>query len=426
MSKTTITKVTARQVYSGRGYPGIEATVITENGAKGVAVCVSGQSTGAHEVPFVFDDTGKFNGRGVMKAVNNVNEIIAPSLIGLNADEQQIVDYTMLNLIPDPKLTLGGNSIASVSAAVLKAGAAALDIPLYRHIGGPGASRLPVPGVSVLSGHERYGGGVTSPGGKPSVTVMCYDFTSFSEASYAAWEISRLWQQMMKSIFGLAPNSHGAITVPANCVNHDNELLEMISKAIINAGYEGKCGLMIDVAADTYYNKNDNIYYGLFDKKPKTETDLFEYYKYIVKTYPVVILEDPFNENDYDSTSLLTKAVDIQITGDDLFTTNPDRVKYGISKGACNTVLLKVNQIGTITESLEMVQYAYKHNYAVMPCNSRGEGEAIADYCVGINAGSVKESAINEAGNRFLAIEAELGSNAKFSGKTGLKGLRFI
>ena len=425
MSATTISKVMARQVYSRRGHPGVEAMVVTENGARGVAICTSGVSIGSHEVPFQFDNTGKFGGKGVMNAVDNANKIIAPAIVGMDATQQMMVDNAILGLMPDAKLKLGGNAVAAVSAAVLKAGAAALDIPLYQHIGGAGAMYLPVPGVGVISGSDRYGGGITTPGGKPSVTVMCYDFETFSEASYAGWEVSNRWLQKMRKKFGLYLNQHDSVTVPAGCVKSDEELWEMLTETINEAGYEGKCGIQIDVATDTYHKKEDDKYYGLFDSNPKTKAELFAYYQHIVKTYPFVIIEDPFNEDDYDTTAELTRALDIQITGDDLFTTNPERVAYGVSKGAANTVLLKVNQVGSITESLEMIQYAYKHDYAVMPCSSRGEGDAIADYCVGINAGSVRESAIGESGNRFLAIEAELGSRAKFIGKKGLKGSRF-
>lgn len=165
-------------------------------------------------------------------------------------------------------------------------------------------------------------------------------------------------------------------------------------------------------------------YYGLFDKTPKTKEQLYDFYLKIIKDYPFVIIEDPFNEDDYETTAALTKECGIQIVGDDLFTTNPKRVAYGISKGAANAVLLKVNQVGTISEALEMIQYAYKFGYAVMPSDSRGEGASIADYAVGINAGSIRESAIGDRGNRFLEIEEELGASAKFIGARGLKGER--
>ena len=181
--------------------------------------------------------------------------------------------------------------------------------------------------------------------------------------------------------------------------------MEDILATIREAGYDGKIGFQMDVATDNYHNKEDGKYYGLFDSTPKTKDELYDFYMQIIKDYPFVIIEDPFNEDDYETTAALTKECGIQIVGDDLFTTNPERVAYGISKGAANTVLLKVNQVGTISEALEMNQYAYKFGYAVMPSDSRGEGESIADYAVGINAGSVRESAIGTRGNRFLEIE---------------------
>ena len=204
----------------------------------------------------------------------------------------------------------------------------------------------------------------------------------------------------------------------------DEEIWEAMTETIIEAGYEGKAGFQMDVATDTYHNKEDGKYYGLFNNQPKTKDQLYEFYLHIIKEFPFVILEDPFNEDDYDTTAALTKDSVIQIVGDDLFTTNIRRVAYGVTKGAANTVLLKVNQIGTISEALEMIQYAYKFGYAVMPSDSRGEGEAIADYAVGINAGSVRECGIGPRANRFMEIEAELGKTAKFLGARGLKGFK--
>ena len=180
----------------------------------------------------------------------------------------------------------------------------------------------------------------------------------------------------------------------------------------------------MDVATDTYFNREDGKYYGLFNGKPKTKDELYQFYLHIAKEFPFVIIEDPFNEDDYETTAALTKEIGIQIVGDDLFTTNPERVAHGIAVGAANTVLLKVNQVGTISEALEMIQYACKFGYAVMPSDSRGEGAAIADYAVGINAGSVRECGMGPRANRFLEIEAELGAGARFIGARGLKGFR--
>ncbi len=424
MTGTAITSIQARQVYTNRGLPGVEAVVTTENGSVGRAMCTSGVSVGTHEITFSFDGGKKFNGKGVMNAVHNVNSIIGPALIGQDAADQKEIDRQILALRPNTKAELGGNATAAVSAAVLKAGAAALGIPLYRHIGGANAMYLPVPGVAMVGGDSRYGGGITTPGGKPTMSVMCFGFDHFADASYACWEIHTRWAEKMKKRFGGAPNIRDFIVIPAGVFKSDREIWDEMRKTIIEAGYEGKAGFQMDVATDTYHNKEDGRYYGLFDSNPKTKDELYKFYMDIIEEYPFVILEDPFNEDDYDTTAALTKDCGIQIVGDDLFTTNPERVAYGISKGAANAVLLKVNQIGTISEALRMIQYAYKFGYAVMPSDSRGEGESIGDYAVGINAGSIRESAIGPRGNRLIEIEEELGKNALFIGARGLKGFR--
>ena len=424
MSGTTIISVKARQVYTNRGNPGVEAVVTTENGAVGRAMCTSGISVGTHEVDFTFDGGEKFHGKGVMHAVNNVNNVIAPVLVGMDAANQSAVDNAMLAIMPDAKLHLGGNATASVSAATLKAGAAALGIPLYRHIGGAGAMYLPVPGVAMVAGHDRYGGGITTPGGKPTMSCMCFGFDTFAEASYACWDIHTHWAEKMKKLFGGAPNIRDFIVIPEGVFQSDENIWESMTETIIQAGYEGKVGFQMDVATDTYHNKEDGKYYGLFNRQPKTKDQLYDFYMNMIQKFPFVILEDPFNEDDYETTAAFTKDSGIQIVGDDLFTTNPKRVAHGISLGAANTVLLKVNQVGTITEALEMIQYAYKFGYAVMPSDSRGEGDSIGDYAVGINAGSIRESGIGPRGNRLLEIEQELGSQARFIGARGLKGFR--
>ena len=426
MNGTLIKSVTGRQVYTNRGKPGVEVVVTTENGAVGRAMCTSGISIGTHEVDFTFDGGARFGGKGVTKAAARVAAVIAPAIIGMDSANQAEVDRAILAICPDAKEKLGGNAVAATSAAVLKAGAASLGIPLYRHIGGAGAMYLPVPGVAMVAGDERYGGGITTPGGKPTMSVMAYGFDTFSDASYACWEVHTRWSQKMKKLFGGLPNIRDFISVPAGIYHDDREIWEDMLKTIEEAGYEGKMGFQMDVATDTYHNKEDGKYYGLFNNTPKTKDELYGFYMRIINDYPFVIIEDPFNEDDYETTAALTKECGIQIVGDDLFTTNPERVAYGISKGAANTVLLKVNQVGTISEALEMIEYAYKFGYAVMPSDSRGEGASIADYAVGINAGSIRESAIGDRGNRFLEIEAELGSAAKFIGAAGLKGEKNI
>lgn len=425
MSARQIKSVYAQQVFSRRGHPGVEAVVTTEGGVVQRAICTAGLSIGTHEVQFVYDGGSKWNGKGVQRAADNANKKIAPRLIGMDVSSQHEIDAAMLSICEDAKATLGGNAIAAISAAVLKAGAESLQIPLYRHIGGESAMTLPVPSAPAITGTRRYGCTSSKHGTKPSITFQCYDFATYSDASYAAWEIQQRWSASMKQRGVWPPDPWYFFDIPAGLAENDLELFGWMAETIEKSGYAGRVGIQIDVAADTYYNKEDGLYYGLFTNQPKNTEQMMELYRKMVVDYPVIIIEDPFHEDDYESHARLTKAVDIQIVGDDLYTTDPVRVEKGIQTKATNTVLLKVNQIGTISESLEMVRLAYDHGMAVMPCESRGEAATIADYSVGINAGSIREAAIGEIANRFLEIERELGSKARFLGKKGLKGSRF-
>jgi enolase len=422
-SGRAIVSVSARQVYSDRGHPGIEATVKAENGAIGIALCTAGISVGQHEVQFAYDGGVKWRGRGVQKAVDSVNQVLAPALAGMDAAKQTEIDDRMLNLGgPDAKLRLGGNATAAVSAAALKAGAASLGIPLYQHIGGVNACTLPVPGEISFVGSDRYGSGKRS-GGKPTYSFMAYGFDTFADASYAIWDLMTEWRDVLNRKFGIpkvSRTSHPVI--PAGMIRHDREMWELMAETLTRLGYGGKVGFQVDVAAATYYEKERDRFVGLFSAEDKTREDLMEGYRKMVKDFPFIILEDPLDEDDYEGHAFLTRELGIQVVGDDLFTTNTERLQKGIDMGAANTVLLKVNQIGTITEAFEMVQMAYRNGYGVMPCDSRGEGADIADYSVGLNCGTVRESATGPRGNRLLQIEAELGRRALFLGRNGLKG----
>ncbi len=422
---TAIVSVTARQVYSDRGHPGVEATVATENGASGTVICTAGVSVGTHEVQFTYDAGPKWRGKGVQRAVDNVNNVISFELIGMDASRQLEIDESLLSIGgPGAKGRLGGNAVAAVSAAALKAGAASLGIPLYQHIGGVTAFSLPVCGAIALIGSNRYGSGARS-GGKPSHSLMAYDFETFSEASYAVWDVTQEWAETLRDKFGIPQVSLVRPVVPPGYVKHDREIWDAMVETICKCGYEGKMGIQVDIAADTYYEADTDTFEGLFSAESKTRDDLFELYRWMVDEYPFVILEDPLCEDDFEGFAALTKELAVQIVGDDLFATNPERVQRGIEAGAGNTVLLKVNQIGTISEAFDMVQLAHRNGYGVMPCSSRGEGADIADYCVGLNVGTVRESGTGPSGNRFLQIEAELGPRARFLGKNGLKGERF-
>jgi len=421
-SGSAIKSIVARQIFSNRGHPGVECTVITEGGARGSAEVTAGVSVGKHEVQFLYDGGERWGGRGVNAAVASIMKKIAPKIIGMDATNQQEIDEVIIKLDrTEDKHKLGGNATASVSAAVLKAGAASLGIPLYRHIGGANACTLPVPGVVSLVGSTRYGSGARS-GGKPSHSFYCYGFGSFSEASYAAYTVQQVYAGILKKKFDL-DQRFGAF-VPPGLVKHDRELWDLHVEAIRKAGYEGKIGIQVDVAAGTFYNAKKNVYEGIFSAKDKTREDLYKLYRQMCDNYPFVIIEDPLDEDDYEGHAVLTKELGVQIVGDDLFTTNPPRVQQGIEAGAANCVLLKVNQIGTISEAFDMVRLAYRSGYGVMPCDSRGEGPSIADYVVGLNTGQLREGGTGAVANRFLEIEAELGDRAQFLGLAALKVTR--
>jgi enolase len=425
MSNTLIKYVTAREVYSRRGHPGIEATVVTENNAKGVAMCTSGLSIGTFEVPFIFDGGARFNGKGLKKAAELIEEVAAPALIGQDATKQATVDKILIDLnSPSSPRQIGGNATAAVSAAALKAGAASLEIPLYQHIGGARAARLPVPGAMAFLGSERYGGG-TRGFGKPSYSFIAYDFSTFSEASYALWEVQTAWYDLLLRNYGKFRHATDLVVIDPGMFNADEEIWDLVTDTIVKCGYENRVGLQVDVAADTFYNRETGLYEGLFSSEPKDRDEMIGLLARMAAEYPFVIIEDPLHEQDYEGIAILTKKVDIQIVGDDLFTTNTERVKKGVETGAANAVLLKVNQVGTITQSAEMIEFAYDNGYGVMPCESRGEGVSICDYCVGFGCGTVRESGLLEPGNRFLEIERELGARASFAGRSGIKGSRF-
>ena len=416
-----IKSITARQVFSDRGHPGIETAVTNEDGSCGAAIVTAGVSVGKHEVQFAYDGGERWGGMGVMKAVNNVQNIIAPALKGLDSTKQREIDGVMIELDGTPnKAKLGGNATASVSGAVLKAGAASLGIPLYQHIGGVNACVLPTPGVICLVGSDRYGSGERA-GGKPSHSFICHGFGTYSEASYACWKVRKSYDELLQKRFNLKLVGPAFPMIPPGSVKHDREIWDIMVEAIAAAGYEGKVGIQVDVAAGCYYDNEKGKFVGLFSREDKTKDELIDLYKDMVTNYPFVIIEDPLDEDDYEGHAILTRELGVEIVGDDLFTTNTERVLKGIEVGACNAVLLKVNQIGTISEAFDMVQLAYRNGYGVMPCSSRGEGADIADYCVGLGTGHVRESGVGPSANRLLEIEQQLGDRAVFLGLAGLK-----
>ncbi len=419
---STIKSITALQSWSWRGHPAIEARVTTRNGALGVAHVQAGTSVGQYEVHLIHDGGPRWGGLGVQKAVGIVKDTIGPALVGMDATRQREVDRRMMELDGTPnKARLGGNAIGAVSAAVLKAAAASVGLPLYRYIGGANACILPTPGVLAVLGPKRYGGGERG-GEKPTYSFYCHGYPTFFDASHACWQVRQAFRQLMFEKKGLSTFRIDRLFIDQEGVfEHDREIWALMKEAIERSGNEGRIGIQVDIASACYYDKEKAVYRGLFSREDKTRDDLIALYREMVRDYPFVILEDPLDEDDFEGHALLTRELGVQIAGDDLFTTNPARLQRGIDVGAANAVLLKVNQVGSMTEAFDMVELAYRNGYAVMPCSSRGEGADIADYAVGLGTGHMREGGLDEATTRLLEIESELGSQARFLGRKGFK-----
>jgi len=415
-----IESVTARQILSRRYRPAIQTTVITEGGACGVHVVGAGTSVGTYEAQFVYDGGERWGGLGMQKAVSNVKDIIGPALKGVDATQQQKVDDIMLELDGTKnKSNLGANATASVSAAALKAGAASLGIPLYQHIGGVNACTMPIP-IIGLGTAGRYRDPGKTRWFKPSYEYSAYGAGSYSESLYysmrCAEEVQRLLRERYPGKY--APSYQmGSL---AGVIGNDREFLDIMTESIVNCGYENKMGIYFDCAADCYYEEDIDKYVGIFSPGEKSREEMIELYKDLVNTYPIVSFEDPLREDDYEGIAIVTKEVGIEVVGDDLFTTNIERLKKGIAVGAANSMVLKMTQVGTVSEAFAACRLAQANGYNVHPCGSRGDNDSIGDSAVGLNAGQVRAG----EHTRLLAIEEELGSSAIWLGKEAYKGWR--
>lgn len=371
----------------------------------------SGISVGQYEAAFLWDGGDRWFGRGVLKAVENVQTIIAPKLAGMDVTQQGLIDNTLIKLDGTPdKSRLGANAVVGVSLAALKAAARSSGLPLYRYIGGVNACTLPCPRIGFgVAGTYRDPGETRLA--KPSYELAAFDVKTFSESVYVAEIIRAELMELLKKRYGpVVARGRSFLTV----VKDDRDALEAITEAVENAGYKGKAGIVIDCAAGCYYEADKERYVGMFWDDEKTREDVIEMYKDFVATYPIISLEDPLHDDDFEGHATLTKELGIEIVGDDLFVTNPERLRKGIELGAANCMVLKIPQIGTVSEAMDAVQLMQRHDGAINPCASRGDPSA--ELAVGINAGQVRGNA-----NVLLQIERELGSTAKFLGREAYK-----
>ncbi|KAM7208017.1 Enolase, C-terminal TIM barrel domain containing protein [Naviculisporaceae sp. PSN 640] len=427
-----ISKVHARYVYDSRGNPTVEVDVVTETGLHR-AIVPSGASTGQHEACELRDgDKTKWAGKGVLKAVENVNSVIGPALIKENIDvkDQSAVDKFLIDLDGTPNKTkLGANAILGVSLAVAKAGAAEKGVPLYAHVSDLAGTKkpyvLPVPFQNVLNGGSHAGGRLAFQ----EFMIVPDSAPSFSEALRQGAEVYHILKSLAKKKYGLSAGNVGDEGGIAPDVQTPQEALDLIVDAIEQAGYTGKISIALDVASSEFFRDGK---YDLDFKNPDSDPskwlsyeELAKLYGELCEKYPIVSIEDPFAEDDWEAWSYFVKAQPkIQVVGDDLTVTNPIRIKKAQEQKSCNALLLKVNQIGTLSESIQAAKDSYADGWGVMVSHRSGETEdvTIADVVVGLRAGEIKTGAPARSErlaklNQILRIEEELGDNAVYAGK---------
>lgn len=413
----------AREILDSRGNPTIEVDVVLINGIMGRAAVPSGASTGVHEAVELRDgDKSRYLGKGVMDAVQNVNEIIAPEIEGMLVSEQIEIDKLMIAMDgTENKSKLGANAILGVSLACAKAAAEAHSLPLYRYIGGVNACELPVPMMNILNGGSHADNNVDIQ----EFMIMPVGADSFKEALRMGAEIFHALKAVLKKKgLNTAVGDEGGF---APDLGSNEEALQVIMLAIENAGYKPGEDIMIalDSASSEFYK--EGVYTLGAEKIPrKSGQEMVEFYDDLVNKYPIISIEDGLDEDDWENWSLLTKQLGkkIQIVGDDLFVTNSKRLHRGISEGIGNSILIKVNQIGTLTETLECIEMAKRAGYTCVISHRSGETEdaTIADIAVATNAGQIKTGSLSRSDrvakyNQLLRIEEELGDSATYSGK---------
>lgn len=421
-----IMHVFAREILDSRGNPTVEAEVVLDDGAHGRAGVPSGASTGEHEAHELRDGGTRYLGKGVLQAVENVNEVIADELAGQVADDQRLIDAVMLQLDgTENKSKLGANAILGVSMAVAKAAADSAALPLYRYIGGPNAHVLPVPMMNILNGGAHADSGVDVQ----EFMIAPLSATSFAEALQQGAEVYHALKAVLKER-GLSTGlgDEGGF---APSVESTRAALDVIVDAIKKAGYQpGKdVALALDVASSEFY---DNGSYK-FEGSELSGEEMAQVYAELIDEYPIVSIEDPLDENDWDGYVNLTREIGdkVQIVGDDFFVTNPQRLREGIDKGAANALLVKVNQIGTLTETFDAVELAHRNGYRTMMSHRSGETEdtTIADLAVALSCGQIKTGAPARSErvakyNRLLRIEEELDAAARYAGRDAFPRFR--
>lgn len=427
---TDIVDVYAREILDSRGNPTIEVEVVTSSGIVGIAAVPSGASTGEFEAVELRDgDKNRFSGKGVLKAIQNVNEIIATEIEGIDVLEQKLIDEILIDIDGTKnKEKLGANAILGVSLACAKAAANALGVPLYKYIGGVFAHQLPVPMMNILNGGKHADNNVDIQ----EFMIMPVGASSFKEALRMGTEtFHSLKKVLSEKGYSTSVGDEGGF---APNLKSNEEALEVILMAIEKAGYRAgeDIFLALDVASSELYK--DGKYIMAAEKNPeKTVEDMIEYYRYLVAKYPIISIEDGLAEDDWDGWCKLTEALgdQVQLVGDDLFVTNTERLKKGIDKKVANSILIKLNQIGTLTETLATIEMAKRGGYTCVISHRSGETEdtTIADLAVAVNAGQIKTGSACRTDrvckyNQLIRIEEELLDQSFYPGLQAFYNLK--
>ncbi|MFN3941191.1 MAG: phosphopyruvate hydratase [Flavobacterium sp.] len=425
-----IVKVHARQILDSRGNPTIEVDVVTENGILGRAAVPSGASTGEHEAVELRDGGKNYMGKGVLKAVENVNTVLAQEIVGMSVFEQNLIDQTMLEADGTPnKSKLGANAILGVSLAVAKAAANELGLPLYRYIGGVSANTLPVPMMNIINGGSHS----DAPIAFQEFMIMPVKAQNFTHAMQMGTEIFHHLKKVLHDRgLSTAVGDEGGFA--PNLAGGTEDALDTIKKAVENAGYKFGDEVMIalDCAASEFYvdGKYDYTKFEGLTGKVRTSKEQAEYLAELAAKYPIISIEDGMYEDDWEGWKYLTELIGTktQLVGDDLFVTNVERLSTGIEKGIANSILVKVNQIGTLTETIAAVNMAHNAGYTSVMSHRSGETEdnTIADLAVALNCGQIKTGSASRSDrmakyNQLLRIEEELGNVAYFPGVNAFK-----
>jgi enolase len=422
MSK--IVDIIAREVLDSRGNPTVEVDVVTESGSVGSAAVPSGASTGVYEaVELRDDDKNRYLGKGVLNAINNIRSKIRDELIGEYVEEQNMIDQKLIDLDgTENKANLGANAILGVSLAVAKAAAMEFEMPLFRYIGGVNANTLPIPMMNILNGGEHADNNIDIQ----EFMIMPVNADTFHESLRMGAEVFHNLKKVLKE------NGHSTNVGDeggfAPDLKSNEEAIETVLKAIERAGYKpGKdIFIALDPAASEFYNKEKGVYFLKSTNQELSSKDMVNYWKVWAEKYPILSIEDGLDQDDWTGWQQLNEAIGdkVQLVGDDLFVTNTKRLGRGIKEGAANSILIKVNQIGTLTETINAVQMAGVNSYTSVISHRSGETEdtSIADLAVALNTGLIKTGSASRSDriakyNQLLRIEEMLGSSAKFNGR---------